>query len=241
MKGIILAAGRGSRMGDRTKDMPKRITQIYGKSLIEHKIEKMREAGIEEIGAVRGYKAEKISFEGLSYFDNLRWNETNMVRSLCCADSWLSKDTCIVSYSDILYQPQAVSLLMNCQEDIAITYNTKWLEIWSARFDNPLSDAETFEVDEQGYVTEIGGQADSLDQIKGQYMGLLKFSVKGWKQVEEYLSDLDGKTIDKLDMTSLLSGMLRKGIKIYGIPYDGLWLEIDNESDLKLYEKNSFC
>ncbi len=241
MKGIILAAGRGSRMGDRTKDMPKGLTQLYGKSLIEHQIEKMREAGIEEIGAVRGYKAEKISFEGLSYFDNLRWNETNMVRSLCCADSWLSKDTCIVSYSDILYQPQAVSLLMNCQEDIAITYNTKWLEIWSARFDNPLSDAETFEVDEQGYVTEIGGQADSLDQIKGQYMGLLKFSVKGWKQVEEYLSDLDGKTIDKLDMTSLLSGMLRKGIKIYGIPYDGLWLEIDNESDLKLYEKNSFC
>ncbi len=241
MKGIILAAGRGSRMGDKTKDLPKGLTQLYGKSLIEHQVDKMKNAGIEEVGVVRGYRAEKICFEGLSYFDNLRWSESNMVRSLCCADTWLTKDTCIVSYSDILYEARAVSLLMNCEEDIAITYNTNWLEIWSERFDNPLSDAETFEVSEQGYITEIGGHADNIDQIKGQYMGLLKFSEKGWKQVGEYLADLEEKAIDKLDMTSLLSGMLHKGIRIYGIPYDGLWLEIDSESDLKLYEEKSFC
>lgn len=241
MRGIILAAGRGSRMGEKTKDIPKGLTQLFGKSLIEHQVEKMQATGIEEVGVVRGYKAEKINFKDLAYFDNSRWNESNMVRSLCCANSWLSKDTCIISYSDIFYQPQAVSFLMDCQEEIAITYNTKWLELWSARFDNPLSDAETFDIDKHGYVTEIGGRADSLDQIKGQYMGLLKFSTKGWRQVEEYLAGLDEKTIDKLDMTSLLSGMLRKGIKIYGIPYDGIWLEIDSESDVKLYEEKSIC
>jgi len=241
VKGIILAAGRGSRMGERTKDMPKGLTQLFGKSLIEHQVERMREAGITQIGAVRGYKAEKINLEGLYYFDNLRWNESNMVRSLCCAAKWLSEEECIVSYSDILYESEAVSLLMACKEDIAITYNTKWLELWSARFEDPLSDAETFDTDADGYVTEIGGHTDSLDRIKGQYMGLLKFSPRGFRKVEEYLAALDEKAVDKLDMTSLLSGMVKQGIKVYAIPYDGLWLEIDNEGDLKLYEKEAFC
>lgn len=237
MKAIILAAGRGSRMGESTQDIPKGLVKLFGKSLLEQQISKMKEAGIEDIGVIRGYMSEKIDFEGISYFDNTKWSESNMVTSLCCANTWLSTEECVVSYSDILYEATAITLLKNCKEDIAITYSTNWLDLWSSRFEDPLSDAETFETDTNSYLKEIGGRAEKINQIQGQYMGLLKFTPEGWKKAKEYLDKFDESIVNKLDMTTLLSNLLKERIKIYGIPYDGLWLEVDSENDRRLYEK----
>ena len=46
MKGIILAAGRGSRMGVLTDERPKCLTVLAGRTLLEWQIEAMRKAGI---------------------------------------------------------------------------------------------------------------------------------------------------------------------------------------------------
>ena len=46
MKAIILAAGRGSRMGNLTDESPKCLLEIYGKPLIMHQIEAITKAGI---------------------------------------------------------------------------------------------------------------------------------------------------------------------------------------------------
>lgn len=237
MKAIILAAGRGSRMGQSTQDKPKCLTNIFGRSLLEQQISKLKEAGIQTIGVVRGYMSEKINLDGIEYFENSRWNESNMVQSLCCAERWLSEGDCIISYSDILYQTKAIYLLKDCSEKIAITYSTNWLELWEARFENPLNDAETFELDQDSYVKEIGGMADTKNQIEGQYMGLLKITADGWNEVKRYLDTLDRTTTDHMDMTALLSQIIKRGVKVFGIPYNGLWLEVDNEKDLRLYEK----
>ena len=89
MKAIVLAAGRGSRMGQLTQYAPKCLTILAGKPLIEWQIQALREAGITEIGVVRGYMAAKISYPGVATFENPRWAETNMVMSLVCASEWL--------------------------------------------------------------------------------------------------------------------------------------------------------
>ncbi len=49
MKAIILAAGKGERMEPLTTTRPKPFLPIAGKPLIQHIIEQIREAGIEEI------------------------------------------------------------------------------------------------------------------------------------------------------------------------------------------------
>lgn len=236
MKAIILAAGRGSRMGDKTNDIPKCLTQLCGKTLLTRQIEALKQAGVEEIGIVRGYMAEKIRVGGMKYFENTGWNETNMLMSLCCAEEWLKSDACIVSYSDIVYADKVISLLTGCGKNIAITYSTNWLDLWKKRFEQPLSDAETFKIDKNHYITEIGSKARSLDEIEGQYMGLLKFTPAGWREVKNYLNTLEPSKINKMDMTSLLSGLIKSGTGIYAAAYGGLWLEVDNENDLKLYE-----
>lgn len=239
MKAIILAAGRGSRMGRLTQNAPKCMIVLAGKPLIEWQIEAIREAGITGIGVVRGYMAGKIAYPGLVTFENPRWAETNMVMSLLRAGEWLSKEDCIVSYSDIVYPGETVAKLAAVRSDLAITYDVNWLKLWSERFADPLSDAETFRTDAQGVLTDIGNRAKTLDEIKGQYMGLLKFSPAGWARVSGLLDRLGLAQRDKLDMTSLLKRLLLDGMRIDTVPVTAPWLEVDNENDLRLYENRA--
>ncbi len=111
MRAIILAAGRGSRMGRLCAHQPKCLTILAGKSLLDWQLAALRAAGIQDLAVVRGYRLEKLTAPGLKYFDNRRWKETNMVSSLACADKWLSEETCIVSYADIVYHADIIKNL----------------------------------------------------------------------------------------------------------------------------------
>lgn len=236
MKGIILAAGRGSRMGSITNDIPKCMIELNGITLLDHQISALKDVGINEIGVVKGYRSEKILVSGIESFMNVNWHFSNMLVSLSCAEQWLSSNTCIISYSDIFYESKALELLMNCDEDIVITYYTKWHELWTARFDDPLTDAENFKLDQNGYVSEIGNTAKKMNEIEGQYMGLMKIAPNGWRSIREYIGTLTDSEFNQMDMTRLFSNLIHKGYKIYAIPYDGLWLEVDSADDLHLYQ-----
>lgn len=233
MKAIILAAGRGSRMGNLTDELPKCFVSVGGMRLIDRQIKSLRQAGIKDIAIVTGYKADSFTSEEVTYFLNSRWHETNMVSSLACAVEWLEQSTCIVSYSDIVYSSNVVLDLINCPGSLSISYDLDWLRLWSARFEDPLSDAETFKLHNDGTLKEIGKKTSSLSDIEGQYMGLLKFTPSGWKSVVEFFHD---KNMDRYDMTSTLSGLVENGIRINTIAVNGGWCEIDSESDIEVFK-----
>ncbi|MCX6879201.1 MAG: phosphocholine cytidylyltransferase family protein [Verrucomicrobia bacterium] len=236
MKAIILAAGRGSRLGNLTDDCPKCLVPVAGTPLLQRQLNALREAGISEIGIVRGYLAGRINLPGLHTFDNPRWHETNMVMSLVCAHEWMSSTTCVVSYSDIVYGPSAVQSLLTTPGDIAITFDPRWRELWEARFENPLEDAETFRINDRGILLEIGARAQQIEDIQGQFMGLLKFSPPGWNAVESFLKAFPPQCRDRLDMTSMLSGLIASGFEIHTTPISEPWFELDNERDLVVCE-----
>ena len=52
-----------------------------------------------------------LSRYGLFEFHNPRWENTQMVSSLSYASVWLENEPCIVSYSDIFYDAEAIQLL----------------------------------------------------------------------------------------------------------------------------------
>lgn len=59
MQAVILAAGRGTRMGDLTKDKPKPMIELNGKTLLEYKFEVLP-SDVEEIILVIGYLGDVI-------------------------------------------------------------------------------------------------------------------------------------------------------------------------------------
>lgn len=237
LKGLILAAGRGSRMKALTENNPKGLVELGGKPLVDYQILALKGAGCEEIGIVTGYLAEQYASRANQSFHNPRWDQTNMVQSIRAADQWLSAHTCIISYSDIVYTDQAVTALMQADGDLVFVYDPNWRALWEARFDDPLSDCETFVKDDGNNLLEIGKIPQSLDEVKGQYTGLFKTTPAGWAQIQALLNELGDEAVDKLDMTSMLSQLIARGVKIKVCPMQGDWGEVDEESDLRLYEE----
>jgi len=234
MKAIILAAGRGSRMGNATNEKPKCLSYVQGKKLIDYQLTSLKNAGIVDVSLVVGYKAEMLKCYGSKHFYNPNWAKSNMVMSLFCAKDWLDSDNCIVSYSDIFYQSNIVKKLINSTADVAIAYDPNWLNLWSKRFENPLEDAETFCLDKEGFITEIGQKTSSVESIQGQYMGLLKFSKGAFQKCLKNIQDLD---LNKIDMTFFLNSLVEKNIKIKAIPNYHSWGECDTQHDLKIFNE----
>jgi len=238
MKAIILAAGRGSRMLEGTSTHPKCMMKLWGKTLLEYCLDSLQKAGfaLDDIGIVTGYKSETIQVNGVNYFHNAEWEKTNMFFSLTKVEEWLRSEACIVSYSDIVYSPEAVKKLIASSHEFAITYYTEFWELWSKRFDNPLDDIETFRLHE-GKLLEIGKKPSSRNEIQGQYMGLLKFEPSGWEKIKDAITLPMPKSVEKLDMTTLLQHLITMGHSIEAIETSEPWLECDNQNDIEIYEK----
>ncbi len=238
IRAVILAAGRGSRLAHLGDDRPKCLVELEGKPLIERQMAALRRGGVDEIGVVRGYRAEMIDFPGLCYFANDRWAETNMVMSLAAAASWLRAGPVIVSYADIFYRGELVRGLAATPGELVISFDRAWRRLWTRRFADPLADAETFRMNAAGELIEIGGKTTRIEEIEGQYMGLLKFTPAAWSTVEALLGTLDPAIRDRLDMTGLLRRLLAgKEIPIGTFGTDGQWGEIDNPEDVALYKE----
>lgn len=61
MRAVILAAGRGTRLGLLTESLPKPLIQIRGKSILEHNVELCRRHGVSEVFVNTHYLADKIT------------------------------------------------------------------------------------------------------------------------------------------------------------------------------------
>jgi choline kinase len=161
-----------------------------------------------------------------------------MVVSLSRASSWLRETPCVVSYSDIFYSQTAVESLMTSHADIAITYDPSWLNLWEKRFSNPLDDAETFRLHADSSLAEIGGRPSSIEEIEGQYMGLLRFTPAGWGELWRIKSGALNHDSDAIHMTAILQQVIEAGrVNIAAVPYREEWGEFDSIGDFTALSK----
>lgn len=246
--GVILAAGRGSRMKWLTQDRPKCLTQLAGRPLLFWQLDALARAGIGQVLVVTGYLEHALrpaelclSPQAFGTVHNANWSESNMLVSLFSAETWLRErfelgaQQVVISYADIAYHPDHIALLAACQEDIAVCYDSLWEPLWRLRFGDPLLDAETF-CEENGRLLEIGARPFSLEQVQGQYMGLIKFTPSGWNSLVRHAPP-PGPERDRMDMTGLLRRLLAADVPVGAVAVRGRWCEVDSLDDLRAYEQ----
>jgi len=238
MKAIVLAAGRGSRLGPLTGERPKCLVELAGRPLLDYQLAALRAGGVDEIALVTGYRAETLAGRADRHFHNDAWERGNMIASLRCAGEWLAAHDCIVAYSDLFYPASFVQALVRAEgDDLAMAYDPDGLALWSARFEDPASDAESLRVAPDGRLLEIGERAPPLARVEGQFIGLLRFSPAGWRAALEVVDGLAPAQASALDTTSLLSRLLARGRMIRAVATRGVWGEVDSAADLALYER----
>jgi L-glutamine-phosphate cytidylyltransferase len=248
LKAIILAAGEGKRLRPLTNNKPKCMVELFGKSLLQWQIDTFKHFGISDISIVTGYHNKMIKLPNISYFHNEKYASTNMIETLFCAKSKLD-DSVIVSYGDIIFEKEILSKLIKSNQSISVIIDKDWKNYWNMRFQNPLDDAESLLLDDNGFLTDIGQSVTSYEQIQGQYIGLMKFQNDGVTFLKDFYNKCKNESIlsvnplnpnldfEKSYMTDLLRSMVINGSKIKSIPIHNGWLELDTFDDFKLYEK----
>jgi choline kinase len=239
---IILAAGRGSRMGNLTKNKPKSFVKIYKKKkLIDKVIENFENCKLEKITLITGYKSNHFKkFDKIDLINNHKWRTTNIFGSLLYADRVLSKYNCIISYADIFYEQEAIEILKKSKikKGIVVLSYQQWKKYWKKRFINPFVDLETFKTNFKNQLIEIGNRANSYKNIRGQYMGLFRIDPFSWNKIKKFLLK-KRENLDKIDITTLFQLIIKNKIcNIYVKNYKKRWFEIDDIKDYKIFRNS---
>ncbi len=228
MKIIILAAGRGSRMGKQTSDKPKCLSIFQGKTLLERCLENcISSIGNNDVIIVGGYRIEMLYPFHERILQNSSWNSTNIMGSLMVADAFLTDEDCIVVYSDIIFDRKDLESLVSSPRPAVLSVSN-WRTVWGKRFPEPLADLESFRKSADGNrLAEIGGRSKDLDSIEGQFGGIFSMTPQVWVQLKSSVANLEG-----LDSTAALEQLLALGVQINVVETKGLWAEFDTYSDL---------
>lgn len=220
MKAMILAAGQGTRLKKYTQDLPKGMLEFQGKTIIERQIELYRKCGIEDITVVRGFAGEKITYPGVKYYTNEDYANTNMVESLLAARVEFTDDV-VLSYSDILFSEDMLRTMMGASGDFLVAVDRDWKEYWQARYGQVDFDTESLTINSRGCITSLGRENPPLETIDARYVGLLKFSNRGLKKIEQVMEKAhtlgenepwqqSGKPVRKAYMTDLLQALIEE-------------------------------
>lgn len=243
MRSIILGAGEGNRLRPHTDARPKCMVQFLDTTMLERSVKAHEELGLAPPTVVTGYRADAIVSLGLPTRHNPDFARTNMVASLMAARDLLDgDDDVLVLYGDIIYEQRLLDALLRCDAPASMIVNTRWLELWRERMEDPLEDAETLRIDTSGNITELGKKPDSLVEVEGQYTGMMRFSRELAAQLPSIYEALDpsgpydGKDRDNMYMTSFLQHIIDTQCPIKAIKIAGGWLEIDTVDDLERYE-----
>jgi len=248
LNAIILAAGKGERLRPLTNDLPKCLIKLFGKSLLEWQIDAYISCGITDITVVTGYKSELIKFPQINTIKNEKFAVTNMVETLFCAKEKLENST-IVSYGDIIFEPQILHKLISSKYDYSVVVDRKWLDYWKKRFPNPSDDAESLTINKDGFITNIGQKVNSIDKIEAQYIGLMKFQNDAISFIKNFYQKAKNQSssgynilnpnlnFENSYMTDLLNSLINTGCKLKAVEIENAWLELDSLHDYTLYEK----
>jgi choline kinase len=182
VRGIILAAGKGSRLNGTAGDLPKCLVRIGGPTLLERQIATLRRVGITDITVVVGCQAEHVRRtcgRGVQFVENTRFAQTNSLYSLWLARPLLA-DGFVVLNCDVLFHPQLLEDLVTAKHDDAL------LLAYQEDDAAPFGDEEMKVKARRGRVIEIS-KTMPPEEADGENVGIVKFSPRGGRQLATIL------------------------------------------------------
>ena len=230
---IILAATRGSGLGDLTEDRPKCMVNVRGQSILERQLAALKRHGISSVTVVTGYKSDAVDVPGIKKAVNADYASTGEAASLAKAADVLSGRT-IISYGDIVYRPFFLSLLSDRKEDFVVLADPNA----RSRDDGKSYDYVTCSTpftgglgaEDEASLTAIG---ETLDRPDGEWVGLLGVSAAGSKKLREELALVEAEgRLGKADMAELLTRLMAKGEKVGVVYVSGNWMNVNDVVDL---------
>jgi L-glutamine-phosphate cytidylyltransferase len=248
MKAVIIGAGRGSRLGPETKEIPKTLVSVMGKPMLDWVLEALAAGGFarKDIVFIGGYAESVVRarYGDLTFVTNAGWAENNILLSLLTARKYLQGGF-LSTYADIVYEGDIVRKLVSSRQRIALGCDTAWRRRYVDRSQHPESDAEKMRA-EGSRVVELSRRIPS-ESATGEFIGVMKLSADG---AAEFLDAFDrasaahaggqfreGRTFQRAYLIDLLQHMLEAGSEMHRENTAGGYMELDTLEDLAAAEK----
>ena len=248
MRVIILAAGAGLRLGQHTKDVPKALLDLNGKSILERQISLLRQHGINEIFVVTGYQREKHTLKDIEYIFNPRYAETEQLASMMVARTKISDDVLVI-FGDIVFDGQILQQILASNDDIAMAIDLNWEKSYNDGLCNSHPLDEPVLINQKKVLRISYKQADTMieNQTVGEFLGVIKLSANGSRTIIKKYEELekshvgrfhDANSLEKAKLADILQELIDSKIEISFIAVNGKWCEIDTPKDLERARKN---
>lgn len=241
MKAIIIAAGYGSRLDNHTKEIPKVLIDINGKSILDRQSELLEDNGIKKIIVVIGPNKTKFRNQKLQYVEDSFFQEHEQLGSLMEARNYFDEELLIL-FSDILFDQKVLFKILNSDCDIGISLDLDWKKGYDGRTEHPMSEADLALVENNKIVKIQKNLISNFNSKIGEFIGIIKLSSVGAKNFVKHFENLEnsheGKfhnadSLNKAYLTDMIQDLIQNGEAITPIFVDGKWCEIDTPQDLE--------
>ena len=237
LKAIILAGGRGSRLGKLTDSLPKVLMEINGTTIIERQIKILNKIGITDITLVTGYGADLIKKNLSAYNVNLIQNEKYSTTDTLYA-FWLAKhcmdDEFLSFFGDAVFEEQILlNLLEKKNADICLAVEKSACNKEDVKVilsNDLITRIEAYRSESTATI--------SVNSANAKFIGIAKFTLTGAQIFKNTLNnfakngELNGDIARVLDVISL-----QKKCVYAQIVNDLVWFNVNRNYDLDMARK----
>jgi len=216
---VVLAAGRGTRMGALTRDTAKPLLEVAGVSLLERVLSGLRDAGIEHAAVVTGYRGEQVEEAALTMhapaLTFVRQDEPcGTAHAIGLARNAIDDDDFFFGWTDIVVAPNDYArVVADAGHDAVLGVN---------HIDDPTEGAAVY-FDEGGRVQRIIEKpppGTSTTTWNNAGLGVLGPAI--WP----HLDAVEPSPRGELELADALTTLLAAGGDVVARPIEGPWFDV---------------
>ena len=231
------------------QDRPLAMLDINGKSLLQRNVETLVRSKLYDISVITGYKREAFDIEGVSYFDNPKYQSEHILSSIMCAEDRMDSKTLLI-YSDILFEDSLIERLKSLESDFVVIVDNsfkkslrrnKKLDLVITR-ENLVSGERILTYDKLYEVQRIG-ETISPEAGSAEFIGIAMFSKKGielfkkeyHKALVEYRNKpfFEAENITQASLEDFLQYLIELGYRVEALQVNSGWMEIHSFDNYK--------
>jgi NDP-sugar pyrophosphorylase family protein len=222
-KAVILAAGKGTRMGDLTRELPKPMLDVDGKPVLEHIVEGLRDVvGITNFFIVTGWRGEVIRRH---FGDGSRWNvsitygeqtvQDGTGRAAEPAKSWVGADDFLLAYGDILLRPPTdYALLVAAFRESGVI---------AVKDGEDLSKGGAVVLDPDGFMIDLVEKGSGAPPPNSYYNAAIYVLPAS---IFQFTARLEKSPRGEYEFTDALKAFAKSGAKLRGVILRRAWADV---------------
>lgn len=201
MQAIIMAAGKGSRLGKLTENKPKSFAEIRGIKLLEYNIALLHANGIKDILLVTGYKNEMMEelakgIQGVKCIYNPFYEMVNVLGSFYMAQEYLKGDF-VYLHADTLCAPEIFANMLQNDGDIVLPVEFKLCDEEAMKV--KTENEQLVEISKQIPCHEAEGEFIGIAKIREKVLPDLRTAAKKLMKEKQFMSYFEGSLQELAD------------------------------------------